>query len=467
MTRRTIDDPDPTGKQTHGEGIYSTWSKRKACRVYTIQYWHTAPGKKAQRKTETVPADKKDGRHRLESARRLKAKREREKHDPEFIPPPVAKRQKAAAEKQHAIEEQMHPLLFESARDRFLKRCLHEYSRPESVRSLFRKLELAFGGRRLDEITRPIVRQYYEQRIERSGPFKDEREVSMRTPQTEITLLSALYTFLEDEGHEIANPCHRPRTRRKAGPLRAYKPAHVAVIPDDTELRAIFDAAEKDEQPAAAAFVKLCYFTASRPESEPCLLRHGDVELIDGTVTTMDGSPALGELIYRDTKTGDDRRLPIHPDLADALRAVMEDRPTDPLAEHEWKARPIFRKGGRSKHRDTPWTSSSYRGAWERITEAVTPKHPRLASMWLRDLRSTAKTHLIDRGVTAMTANKILGHRGGVAEGYYHLTDATMRAAILTLGPRAESAAEKTAVNGGNGGKRESARKRKAAQTVA
>ena len=81
-------------------------------------------------------------------------------------------------------------------------------------------LALAFAGRNLDELKRVDIRQYYLDRVNGTGPFRDwPRRVSIRSAQSEITMLSALYAFLHDEGHAINNPCHRPRSLQKDSPL--------------------------------------------------------------------------------------------------------------------------------------------------------------------------------------------------------------------------------------------------------
>lgn len=46
-------------------------------------------------------------------------------------------------------------------------------------------------------LTRVEIREYYLDRLTNAGPFADwPRTVGARTPQFEITFLSALYTFL-------------------------------------------------------------------------------------------------------------------------------------------------------------------------------------------------------------------------------------------------------------------------------
>jgi hypothetical protein len=298
----------------------------------------------------------------------------------------------------------------------------------------------AFQGRHLDEISRVDVRRYYLDRLGKSGPFaKQKRKVGVRTPQYEITLLSALYTFLQDEGFEIENPCHRPKTRRKDSPLASYKPAHEPVIPSAAQLQAIFSAEirGKDGRPLVLAehraLWKLCYYTAARPESEPCRLTHGDVEFSEGD--------RWGAVTYRSTKTGDDRRVLLHPEAEADLRAIMLPVPMRAQERELWRRIPVFRQRGSGK----PWTRASYKKAWanslraaakERSSLARTADERSLSEMWLRDLRTTAKTVMIDAGASELAVNRILGHKDGVAGRYYRLRDEAMREALdaLTLG---------------------------------
>lgn len=424
----------------HGDGIYSRWNKRRQGWDYRIQYyWHDPQQGRARRVTETVPADK-DGKRRLETAKRFKAKREKEKHRPEFVPLPIKKRR--ARDEAQLKAATAAPLIFENAAKRFLDACADEYANPVEVRAVFRAekggatklpgpLHLAFAGRRLDELTRVDIRHYYQDRLTKKGPFSSwPRKTGMRVPQTEITLLSALYTFLQDEGYEIDNPCHRPRTRRRDGLLRPYKPKHEPVIPNHAARAAIFSARVKglDGRELIAkehrTLWQLCFYTAARPESEPCRLTHGDVEFSQGD--------RWGTVTYRNTKTGGDRRILLHPDVEANLREIMDPVPLDSTERDQWKRRPIFRRRGAENR---AWNQSSYVKAWRHTIAVAASGHPEVAGMWLRDFRVTAKTVMIDAGVSELVVNRILGHTDGVAGRYYRLSDAAMRSALETLGP--------------------------------
>ncbi len=440
------DEPgDNTGRRTkhHGDGIYSKLRPRLGGVVYFIQYhWFDPFEKRARRITERVPADD-DGRCRLESARRLKAKREKDKRRPDFVPAHLEEERREAAER--AELDRRHPLLFESAAERFLREHADEYARPCAVRGAFRveeggrsgmrgPLALAFAGRYLDTITRVDVRQYYLDRMANAGPFTGRtKALTRRAPEQEITFLSALYTFLQDEGHTIENPCHRPRTRRKDSPLAPYRPRHEAPLPAPAALRALFtlEGTANNGRPIldkhARALFALTYYTAARPESEPCRLRHRDVELGEGE--------RWGSVFYHDTKTGKPRRIPLHPEAERYLREILEPVPIGKEDRERRDEALIFRRSLRSGG-SAPWDKSSYQKTWNNVRDRVAGDHEQIAGLWLRDLRKVAKTRMVEAGVPEEITKAILGHRGSVADGYYiRNRDAMQRALeILTLG---------------------------------
>ena len=416
--------PGETRRFKDARGIYAKWVPSlydgKGGWSYYIQYYWNG-----KRVTEKVPAVRRD---QLKAAKRFKAQREREKHLSDFEPSQVKKRREREESEQEA--DARSPLLFEEASARFLKECGKEYARADEVRRMFRnRLALAFNGRHLDEVNRVEIRRYYVDRLSNTGPFKKwKRKVGQRAPETEITLLSALYTFLQDEGHEIDNPCHRPRTRRKDGLLRPYKPAHEPVIPRKAKQRqAIFEACKKgkngkrlisDEE---RVLWKLCFYTAARPESEPCRLLHGDVEFADGD--------RWGAVTYRNTKTGTNRRVLLHPEVERDLRAIMLPLPIDQVEREQWKRTPLFRKRGTRK----AWDKGSYKKAWKHTIEVASKQHPELAGMWLRDFRAAAKSIMIDGEAEELVVNRILGHQGGIPGRYYRQSDKAMRRALRAL----------------------------------
>jgi integrase len=385
----------------------------------------------------------------VEKARRVLRERRNEIRDARLqgIAWVSPKERKTREQQEEARADAEHEaLLFENAAARFVAECASEYSRPEEVRGAFRlesggprkrrsALAAAFMGQYLDKLTKVDIRQYYVDRMSGAGPFEGWESVGRRSPEIEVSMLGAVFTFLEDEGHTVENPCHRPRTRRRDSVLAPYKPEHEPVVPSPTALRAILEAAPRgggkgrgkckpgrylvtDEHRALWA---LCYYTAARPESEPCRLTHGDVELGDGD--------QWGAVTYRRTKTDDQRRVLLHPEAERALRAILLPVPMDPEARKQWRQTHVFRRRGCLR----PWDTSSYRNAWAAALEAVLGEFSEVAGMWLRDMRKVAKTRMVDAGVSELVINRILGHSDGVAGRYYRMSDAAMREALEAL----------------------------------
>ncbi len=115
----------------------------------------------------------------------------------------------------------------------------------------------------------------------------------------------------------------------------------------------------------------------------------------------------------------------------------MDPVPLDCGERERWKERPIFRRRGSDK----AWDKSSYAKTWWNVIVEVSKDAPELAGMWLRDLRSVAKTVMIDAAVPSEVTKTILGHKPSVADGYYRLTDSAMREALEALTLDAEEPA--------------------------
>ncbi len=368
-----------------------------------------------------------------------------------FVPPHLRALERELLDAQRA--EARQPLVFEAAVNRFLAEHGKEYANPAAAKSAFRGLGTAFLGLHLDTVTKVDIRQYFLDRVQNTGPFELwPRRVSIRVPEVEIAYLSALYTALQDEGHAIENPCHRPRTRRKDSPLAPYRRKRAPCVASKELLGAIFNVSPGSDgvgviRPAHRALFKLTYYTAARPESEPCRLRHEDV--------TFGKKGEWGTVRYRDTKNDkSERELPLHPEAEDALKTIMLPEPIDRAARTAWAREPIFRMRRRRDLEVTkPWDRNSYRKAWWTVRRALVEQHPEIDNLVLRDLRTTAKTVMIDEGHPELTVDKILGHADSVRSGYYRANLRKMREALdaLTL---AEPAAVPAAGQGGHTSKR-------------
>jgi len=337
---------------------------------------------------------------------------------------------KAAAERQR--QDARREILYDVAAKRFLDRCAKDYAHPEDVRRQFKRLDLAFTSRYLDEITRADIQQYVDDRLGNTGTFAGwPRTVGYRAPQVEIAALSALYSHLIDvEDRRLVNPCSRAwARRRKIKKNEAHHPKRRPVIPTAEELEALFDAAPTAVHRAAWVF---CYYTAARPESEVFQLSHGDVKLPKTSVvrSMRAGERVLGSVFIRATKNRKDREVVLHPAAEAALRKIMVTEPDDAGEWQDWAKTPIFRRRDGSH-----WDRNTYRKGWAKTLSTVTKQHPRLRGMVVRDLRATANVHMRERGTDGEFTSKILGNTKAVNDRHYSpLTDRTARQAILSLG---------------------------------
>jgi hypothetical protein len=353
----------------------------------------------------------------------------------------------AAEEAKAATADARAPLVYEQAVKRFILACGSSYARPRDVELRFAIIGNAFNRRHLDEITSHDVRQYVRDRTDKTGPFATwTHDVGLRPAQMDVNQLSALYGFLiEEERRQVENPCSRYRSRRSHKKSEVYRPKRKPVVPDVAQTAAIFDAAPIDKEkgrfsrhlpgPTMRAFLKLCYYTGARPESEACTLTHGDVTFSDTSVPTVSGRRKLGSIHFHDTKTPNgDREIKIHPELEADLKAVMEPYPDTEEKLDAWRALPIFRRKQRS-HAQTvkAWDKSSYQKAWDKTLESVAMDHPALARMIVRDFRKTARTRMTDARVPEPTIRWYMGHARNVSQGYYEITDEAAEEAVLAL----------------------------------
>lgn len=394
---------------------------------------------------------------RLDS-RRADVKRAKQAKVPYLTP---AEREEAIAREQEEIAKAAHasrePLLFEAAVERFKRARKASYSSPGAVDGYFRNLGKAFAGRHLDTITRAEVAQYYRDRRANEGPFSGRRRKGgLRPAQNDLVQFSALYTFLkEEEERETKNPCSAYKALIGKTKAETYVPLREPYLPSDEEVLAIFASSAREKMPRVAshmpgdpfrAFLKVCYYTGGRTESEPCALRHGDVTFSDPSVVSTSGRKAMGQVRFRRAKNArSNRDLPMHPDLEADLKAIMLPRPTDPAEVEEWEALPIFRQ----RDGKTAWTIASYRKGWAEIVRTLTGEFPGLRKMVVRDFRQLLDTRMLDAGVPEPLVDRWLGHRPSVSRRYYRVREWTFEEAANTLSLSVGRTSERTA-NAGN-----------------
>jgi len=410
-----------------GDGIYR--SKLGNGRGYYIRvFWRGH--NRYEKASEAESASQRAHQKARKAAMALSEQRAREIDAGTYLPPRERKRRAA-----RKVEDR-DSLRYETAVERFLKAEGKSYADPREVEQRFERMGLYFNGWNLADIRPQHVREFFNARLNNTGPYKKrrfkssdrviKRKPSRRTPQLEVNLLSSLFGFVQDAGHEIANPCLKRSRRRSKKKSETYTPQHVPIIPSQKALRSMFEADPKRVRSEHRTFVKLAYYLGARPESELCTLTHGDVILPDPNVKGMDGKPVLGRVIFVNVKTGGKREVPLHPEAAEALRQIMR-----PGAK---KSEPIFAKR-KDKESDPsrPWDKASYKKAWTLILGAVIDEHPELEGMWLRDLRKTFRTRLTDAKIPEPTIMRLMGHSLGVSMSYHVLTPEGEREAMNAL----------------------------------
>ena len=402
----------------HAAGILSKIRKRDGKRIYFAQVtW------KGKRRTEAAGRTERQ-------ATKLLGTRQTEVDNKTYIPPKERKKleRKASTDRES--------LRFGRAADSFVERCGKEYSRPLDIKSMVKHLKLGFGERYLDEINRADVAAYVEARQSHGGPFRKlKRRTGLRSPQREVALLSQVFGFMQDAGAEIENPCLRQRGRGRAKKSKAftYTPEREAVVPSDETIGAILVAMAPRLTCDHRALFTLAYYTGGRPESDLLRLRQGDVEIPDENVVGLDSKPVLGWVHFRRPKTpAGNRSIPLHPEAAKAIRALVLPEPRDEGARATWAETPLFRTKTK-KGAVRRWDRSSYRKAWLKAVDTVLEKHPDARGMVLRDMRKVFRTRLTDGRVPEPTIQILMGHVRGVSA-RYHKPDATqLREAILTI----------------------------------
>ncbi len=416
----------------HSPGIMSRLVKRPTAEGTTkrVPLYYAQVTWKGKRYAE------KAGRT-MKGANKLLGTLQTQVDDGRYVPP--TERRNAASKADRKREQ----LRFDVAAQRFLDDCADAYSRPDAIRSRVRMLSMAFGSRYLDEILPCDLYVYTKQRTAHEGPFKGlakrtHRTTGLRPPQAEIGTLSRIYQHAQDCGHKVLNPCVREPNTGSAFKTKAtrYVAKRKPVIPTPDALRAIFAADPTwpggngavchSVKPTHRALWMLCYYTGGRPESDLLRLRHRDVELPEpGKVASLDGSRALGRVHFRDPKTpAGYRSLPLHPEAAEALRAIL--RPEARPEEY------VFQRKDR-KGKTQPWTTATYRKAWAATIKAVRVEYPEVAGMILRDMRKTFRTRLTAARVPEPTIQRMMGHALTTTEHYNVPDDQELARAVLDL----------------------------------
>lgn len=206
------------------------------------------------------------------------------------------------------------------------------------------------------------------------------RRTAGRSPATCNRAVAALSVMLEaarEWGHCQVNPCRGIRLKegRKA-------PRHLAA----SEARRLLTAALADTKSQAQwpLLFALCIYAGLR-KTEATSLRWRDLDLVQGRI------------VVRDTKSGHDRVIPIHPEL----RAWL---PTDPAGPDHLVLQGRARRGSATRNPE----SDQLVGAQKALTRALTAAG--LQHRSIHDLRHTFASLAVQAGVDLETLRAALGH---------------------------------------------------------
>ncbi len=237
------------------------------------------------------------------------------------------------------------------------------------------------------EITPRVVAAYRDRRL---------RDVSAYTVRLELALLSHLYRVARREWEiPVDNPV--------ANIDRPKEPTGRDVFLSVDEARRLLAECRRAKNPLLYPYVLLLLQSAMRP-GEAASVRAWQIDI------------DRRSLILIDTKNGDRRPVPLTGPAVEALTPLVAGRRPEDF---------VFVRG-----RLPAIPNQVFREGFERARVRAGVPHVRM-----HDLRHTAASWLIMRGVDLRTLAAILGHRTlQMVLRYTHLDDAHLRAAIEKLG---------------------------------
>jgi integrase len=285
---------------------------------------------------------------------------------------------------QPAPAADLGPTLKDFSED-FLKR--HEPARhsPRTYASNVKILLKHFGSEvRLGVITVPMVLDFRISRIEVD-------EVKDYSTNRQVAALSAIFEAARRWGvWKGANPCREVKPFKEADArTRVFSAA---------EVQCILDAAVSD--PPFRAMILTALYTGLR-KGELRALRLTDLH--DGFIH-----------VRKETSKGNrGRRVPIHPDLAPVMGSLEQKGPF------------LFHLDGE------PFNDDEIRHRWSRLR-----RDAKIDDGWFHDLRRTAGTAAMRRGLGTGMIQRLLGHRqAATTERYLHADAEALAETTSFLGP--------------------------------
>ena len=248
-----------------------------------------------------------------------------------------------------------------------------------------------FGPRRLDEVTPPLLREWWNAEIQARG-------LSTKTGRSYLDVLTGVLGYAQDLGILESNPVGefrqtlRRRMRTQRGRAEAAVDRHVRPIEDPQELSRLLEAARAEGQ--RAYVLVLLLLDAGLRMGEALGLPWGAI------AWGQDGDdPSRALLIARSrprgralglTKSGRERRVALSRRLRAALAELYADR---------------FEPGPEELVLGNVDPASFRKREWRRIL-----KRAKLAGRFPKDLRDTFASQLLTAGVQLGYVSLALGH---------------------------------------------------------
>lgn len=229
------------------------------------------------------------------------------------------------------------------------------------------------------------------------GFVADCDHLSPRTVARRLSTLSALFGYLARHGHVVANPMSdidRPRLPRTE-----------AVWVADADVQALLDAAHT----SMVRTVILTFIGTGLRRSELLGLDCRDLDLDAGLLRVREG------------KNGKDRTIPIAPDVADALRAYLDERVEGP-------SNALF-----TSRVGTRLHENAIQRLFTRVLERADLKGK---GYKLHSLRHTAATRWVRAGMNLRDIQELMGHEDiGTTSRYLHTSPEHLRAEMARKVP--------------------------------
>ena len=243
----------------------------------------------------------------------------------------------------------------------------------------WKHLKPAFGHLRFNDVTKARVEVYQRDR---------QKKVSGPTVNREVAILRKLLSHAVEAGELETNPLARVRMLQES-------PARQPMLqPKDEErlLRACSN--------WLASLVRLAVTTGCR-QGEILALRWKHVDFDNGA------------LIVEDSKSGDSRRVPLHPSLLEELRTRRGPPEDYVTVQDDGKPPPRYK------------VSEKFRKAAKSVG---------LSDLRFHDLRHVAATRLLSSGASLPEVAAVLGHKTlAVSSRYAHTTWTRLRALVADM----------------------------------